>query len=180
VPILLLLLVVLGVTVAVLLLIPVSLALRYRAGKARRPARGWVARFNIAGLLVSCVMYAITAGIVSFWTPGTLTYALAGLLTGALLGGAGLALTRWEPTGDTLYFTPNAAIVLIVTLIVAIRIAYAAWRVWHAWEVGSHAMGVAEGVRESLAVTGTVLGYYLTYWAGVLRRIRSSRLGVVG
>jgi hypothetical protein len=174
VPILLLLFAVLGVILAVILLMPFSLVMRYRAGRARRQARGWVASLNIALLALSVVLWLTATALTSVWVPGSLAYALAGLGIGGLLGVVGLALTQWDATSDRLHFTPNAWIVLFVTVVVAARIAYGVWRTWHAWEAGfDHTSSIViDGVRGSLAAAGIVLGYYLTFWLGVRRRVR--------
>jgi hypothetical protein len=174
VPILFLLFAVLGMSLAVILLIPLSLVMRYRAGRARRQARGWVASLNIAALALSVALWLTATAVTSLWVPGSLAYALAGLAIGGLLGVGGLALTRWDATSDRLHFTPNAWIVLFITVAVAARVAYGVWRTWHAWESGfDHTSStVVDGVRGSLAAAGIVLGYYLTFWLGVLRRVR--------
>ena len=101
-------------------------------------------------------------------------YALAGLVLGGLLGAAGLALTRWETTPRALHFTPNPWLVLFVTVVVSARLAYGVWRVWHAWDAGLDDTSpiVASGLGGSLAAGGIVLGYYVAFWIGVLRRVR--------
>jgi len=164
----------LGVILAVVLLTPVSLVMRYRAGRTRRQARGWVASINIATLGLSVLLWLGATGLTSFWIPGSLTYALAGLACGGLLGILGLALTRWDAASDRLHFTPNAWVVLFVTVVVAARITYGIWRTWHTWEAGfDHtSLVVIDGVRGSLAAAGVVLGYYLMFWLGVLRQVR--------
>jgi hypothetical protein len=174
VPILILLIAALGLVLVVILLTPLTLVMRYRAGRTRRQARAWVAGLNIAGLMLSIALCLASAAMTSFWTPGAITYTLGGLLAGVLLGVLGLVLTRWEHTPRGVHFTPNALLVLLVTLVVAARIAYGAWRAWHAWDAGFDYRSaiVADGLRGSLAAAGIVLGYYLTFWIGVLRRVR--------
>jgi hypothetical protein len=174
VPLLVILIVVLGLMLAVVLLMPVALVLRYRAGRARRQARSWVASVNIAALGFSVTLCLAAASAMSFWVPGALVYALGGLAAGVLLGAAGLALTRWEATRNRVHFTPNAWVVLFVTLVVSARLAYGVWRIWHAWHAGFDydSRIVADGVRGSLAAGGILLGYYFTFWVGVLRQVR--------
>lgn len=173
-PVLLLLIAALGMVLVVVVLTPVSLVMRYRAGRTRRLARGWVAAVNIAGLVLSVALWLTATGITSFWVPGSLAYAVAGLAAGGLLGIAGLALTRWEKAPGGLHFTPNAWIVLFVTVVVAARVAYGLWRTWHAWHAGfDHtSLVVIDGIRGSLAAAGIVLGYHLVFWVGVRRRVR--------
>lgn len=176
-PVLVVLIVILAAALASVVLMPVSLVMRYRTGKARRQARGWVASLNVATLGLSVVLCLVAAVVTSVWVPGAMSYTLAGLAGGCLLGMAGLVLARWEPTPRALYYTPNAWLVLLVTVVVAARLAYSVWRTWHAWEAGlDHtSLIVASGVRGSLAAGGIVLGYYLTFWVGVLRRVRRPR-----
>jgi hypothetical protein len=174
VPVLLLLFAVLGLIVVVILLTPLTLVMRYRAGRTRRQARGWVASLNLAALTLSVVLWLTATSLTSVWVPGSLHYGLAGLAIGGLLGIIGLALTRWDGTPGRLHFTPNAWIVLFITIVVAARIAYGLWRTWHAWDAGfDHTSAVVvDGIRGSLAAAGIVLGYYFTFWLGILRRVR--------
>jgi amino acid transporter len=176
VPILLLVIVVLAVVLAMVLLAPISLILRYRAGRSRRQARRWAASLNLAALAVSVVLYLASAALTSVWAPLALRFALGGLLAGILLGLLGLVWTRWERRSDGLYFTPNAWLVLFVTLVVAARLAYGAWRLWDTRHMGfDHSSQVfGDSVRGSLTAGGIVLGYYLTYWSGVLRRLAAA------
>jgi hypothetical protein len=114
-----------------------------------------------------------SAVAMEFWTPYATRHALAGGGVGVLLGMLGLVLTRWEVTREGLYFQPNAWLVLLVTSIVAARIAYAVWRTWEVWQAGGGEMSatVAHGFRGSLAAAAVVLGYYVTFWLGVRRRL---------
>jgi hypothetical protein len=171
VPVLLLLVAVLVLAVA---LVPVSLVLRFRTGTARRRARGWVATINVAGFGLSIAMFLVTAAVTSRWAPGAFTYALGGLGAGVALGLLGYALTRWEASPQGLYYTPNAWLVLTLTLVVTGRILYGIWRGWQAWgAVAGDRTWLAEaGVAGSIGVGAVVLGYYFTYWALVRWRLR--------
>ena len=63
---------------------------------------------------------------------------------------------------------------LMVTLVVSARMVYGLWRSWNAARAGIYGteMVLAFGIPQSLAVGGTVIGYYLAYAAGVRGRIR--------
>jgi len=174
VPLLVLPLLIVLALLAVLLLIPLALVQRYRLGTSRQRARGWLAAINFIGLLLSAVIFVGTAAVTTLWVPGTLTYAASGLCIGVALGGAGLWLTRWESSAGALHYTPNRLLVLGMTLLVAGRLLYSAWRGWHSWSAGIHGGSwfVAAGVPGSMAAGAVVLGYYLTYWTGVRRRYR--------
>jgi hypothetical protein len=169
-----LLLLAVALLLAPIALMPLALVLRYRAGTARRQARGWVATLNLVGLAISTSLFLMGAALTSIWVPHALSYSLLGLLGGIALGIVGLWLSRWERAPQSLHYTPNRWLVLGVTVVVAARLLYGFWRGWHAWR---HAAGetswlAAFGVAGSLAAGAVVLGYYLSYWMGVRRRWR--------
>ena len=158
-------------------LIPVALVQRYRLGTARQRARGWLAAINLVGLALSSVMFLLTAALTTIWLPGALTYTVAGLATGGVLGATGLWLTRWEPAADSLHYTPNRWLVLAITLVVAGRLLFGFWRAWQTWHAGvdDAAWVAAAGVAKSMAAGAIVLGYYFVYSFGVRSRLRRVR-----
>src|SRR5690606_6756254 len=94
-----------------LLLWPLGLWQRYRAGRSRRRARpGWVS-FNAFGLLLSSALFLLGAGLGAIWIDGAAVNAGAGLLAGIVLGGAGLGLARFEAGNGQLHYTANAWLV---------------------------------------------------------------------
>ena len=181
-PLLALLLLLFVIPLAALLLSPIALFQRYRRGTARRPARGWVATLNVATLAFSTTLFLFSAAVMTIWVPRALPYSLLGVAGGMLLALLGLRLTRWEPAPQSLHYTPNRWLVLMLTLVIAGRMLYGIWRAWYAWQSrpDDTSWVVAAGIAGSMAAGGVVLGYYLIYWAGVRRRwVRSSR-GWVG
>ncbi len=182
-PILLAIAVLLAVVVLGVVLIPISLVQRYRVGTSRQRARGWLATVNVVAIGISTALYLLGAALTSVWVPRAFPYALAGLAAGALLGPIGLVLTRWErgPRQDAgkaeLHFTPNRWLVLAILLAVVGRIGYSFWRAWESWHSGlaGGSWVVRGGAAESLAAGAVVLGYYLTFWSGVRRRLRRHR-----
>jgi hypothetical protein len=175
VPVLIVLLALLGVVLFLVVAIPFSLVMRYRAGKARRLARGWVVTANLVGLSISIVLFLAGAAVTSFWVRRAFVYGLGGIGAGGVLGILGLLVTRWEPRPQGLFFTPNRWLVLLVTLVVAARISFGVWRAWHTWHHGTGEVGWLEafGVAQSLAAGAIVLGYYLVYLLGLRRRLRA-------
>ena len=162
---------------APILLMPVSLVLRYRAGTARRQARGWVAVLNLAALAISTSLFLMGASITNIWVPHALGYSVLGLLGGIALGIIGLWASRWEPSSIALHYTPNRWLVLAVTLLVTGRFLYGLWRGWDRWHhtAGQTSFLAGFGIAGSLAAGAVVLGYYLSYWAGVRRRLKAHR-----
>lgn len=157
----------------VVVLTPIALIQRYRAGTARRQARPWLVAVNLVGLMISTTLFLTVAAMTTLWLPAALPASLAGLAGGVLLGGVGLALTRWEVTPTVVHYTPHRWLVLGITLVVSARLLYGLWRSWQAWQgAGDGAWLEAAGAEGSLAAGAVVLGYYLAYWSGVRRRVR--------
>jgi hypothetical protein len=161
------------------ILVPLSLVLRYRAGTARRRARGWVATLNVAALSFSLMFFLAAAALTSLWVPHAFTYSLYGLAGGALLGLVGLRSTRWEAAPEALHYTPNRWLVLTLTLVVSARMVYGLVRAIHAWRAtpDDQSWLAASGAAGSLAAGAVVLGYYALYAAGVWRRFRRHARG---
>ncbi|HVS01699.1 MAG TPA: DUF1453 domain-containing protein [Thermoanaerobaculia bacterium] len=157
--------------------VPLSMVRRYRAGTARRLARSWIATVNLVTLAVSVALFLVSAAVTGLWVPRALPYTVAGLAGGCLLGLLGLAATRWEATPEALHYTPNRWLVLSLTLVVAGHLSYSVWRGWHAWRATPDDTSwlAAAGIGGSLAAGAVVLGYYLSFWAGVRWRLRRHR-----
>jgi len=171
VPLVLLLLL---VPIAVIVLMPVLLIQRYRAGKARRQARAWAVSLNLAVMALSAVFFLISAAFTTFWIPRSFAGAALGMAAGLLLGIFGLLTTRWEADARALHYTPNSWLVLVVTLIVSARVIYGVFRTIAALKAGvsGGALAMAFGVPQSLAAGAIVIGYYLAFNAGLRWRVR--------
>lgn len=165
---------VLLLAVALILTMPLTLFLRYRASTVRRLGRRWVSTLNLVMLVFSAALFLTVAAITSFWVSGAFRYSLFGFMGGCLLGLLGVALTRWEETPRALDHTPNRWLILIITLAVTARLLYGVWRIWHGWRAsGSDTSWLeAAGIAGSLAIGAVVLGYCVTYLAGVRWRLR--------
>lgn len=171
-PLLLLLPLLVGALLALwLLLWPLALWQRYRAGRARRRAVAWLVRLNAWLLLGSTALFLGGAWLSGYWVEAALAYAAAGLAAGVLAGLAGLALTRFERGPQGLHYTPNRWLVLTLTLVVAARIGFGLLRLVQAWWSDGHAAWLAQQ-GSMLAVGGLVLGHYLAYAWGLRRRLR--------
>ena len=152
-----------------------SLALRYRAGTARRQGRRWTAGLNVWMTIFSAVFFLSFTFLVSFWIESASRFALIGMGLGAILGLLGLTMTRWERQPEGLFYTPSRWLALLVTLAIAARLVYG-W--WHATHSGSnsvpgneHWLMTASGTQLSLAVAAGLISYYLVYSIGVRLQI---------
>jgi MFS family permease len=147
-----------------------SLALRYRAGTARRQGRRWVASLNVWMTSFSVIFFLSFTFLISFWLGTAFRFALIGICFGALLGLLGLALTRWESQREGLFYTPSRWLALLVTLAIAARFVYGWWRATHSGSTApgeQHWLMTASGTELSLAVAAGLLAYYLVYSIGV-------------
>lgn len=154
------------------LLLPLALLQRYRLGKARRRAVGWVVRLNAWLLLASAAVFVSSAWLLGHWVDAALLHASGGLGVGVLVGIAGLGLTRFEREPRGLYYTPNRWLVLGLTLVVAVRIAVGLLHAWQLWRADAQAMAWLSQQGSLLAVGGLLLGYYLAYGWGLQARLR--------
>lgn len=166
----LLLLVLLALAGVILL----SIALRYRAGTARRQARRWVASLNVWMTSFSAIFFLSFALLLSLWVGPAFRFALIGMGVGSILGLLGLALTRWESRSEGLFYTPNRWLAFIIVFAIGARVVYG-W--WHATHSVSYSPGdqhwpiTASGTQLSLAVAAGLISYYLVYSIGVRLRL---------
>jgi hypothetical protein len=155
-----------------LVLLPLSLLARYRAGRARGRARGWVVRGNAWLLLVSLPVFLASSWLATRWAPMALRDAGIGLLIGVLFGLVSLWLTRFERDGEALWFTPNRWPVLILTTLVAARIIASVWMTWRrVTQATPDAAAPWLDAGAWTAVAGVLLGYGLAYTWGLRARL---------
>ena len=155
-----------------LLLLPLSLWQRYRLGKARRRAWPWLVRLNSWVLLFSLGVFLAGMALTNVWWPGALGYALAGTGVGLITGIVGLWLSRFEVTPQGLFYTPNAWLILVLTLLVSARIAMGFVEMWRYWQ-GRETLPLIPVLDHAslFAVAGLLIGYYLSYTWGLRRRL---------
>jgi len=84
-----------------------SLAVRYRAGTARRQAQRWVASLNVWVTRFSALFFLSFTLLLSFSVGSAFRFALIAMAFGGILGLVGLAMTRWESQPEGLFYTPN-------------------------------------------------------------------------
>jgi hypothetical protein len=161
----------------VVIMLPLSLAMRFRASSTRRRAWGWVVTLNFFAACISAAVLLVTAGVSNAWIPNTFRYTAIGLACGFALGFLGLAVSRWEATPRGLHYTPNRWLVLLITLVVTARILYSFWRAWQTFQAtpAGESWLAHSGAAGSMGAGAAVLGYYVVYWAGVRRRVRTHR-----
>ena len=173
-PLLLLPLLLLGLVLLWLMLLPVLLLQRYRLGRARQRAIGWVVGANAWLLLGSALLLLVGAWLGQRWVADALPFAAGGLAVGLLLGMLGARLSRFEFTPKGMFHTPDRWLVLILTLTVAARIALGIWQAWLYWRAGRAMHGLLEQQGSLFALGAMLLGHYLAYAWGLRRALRSA------
>jgi hypothetical protein len=109
---------------------------------------------------------AILIGSVSATQPFAITALLAGIAVGAALGVLGHRLTKFEQTGEGLFYTPNAHLGVALSVLLIGRILY---RFIFIALMGDGT--VPQNTPPSpltLALFGMLAGYYVTYAIGLV------------
>ena len=173
-PLLLLPVLLVGLVLLWLLLLPLLLRQRYRLGRARQRAFGWVVGANAWLLLLSAALMLAGAWMGQRWIADALASTAAGLAAGILLGLLGVRLAAFESTAKGLFHTPNRWLVLLLTLAVAVRIALGMWQGWLHLRAGGEVHGLLAEQGSLFALGALLLGYYLAYAWGLRRVLRKT------
>lgn len=162
------------VPIIVIALTPLMLIQRYRVGSARRLARPWMATLAVVSMAFSAIFLLFSAAVTNIWIPQSFSFAAMGLGLGVVLGLLGLALTKWESMPQSLHYTANRWLVLMITLVVTVRVLFGLYRsiLFAEGNLTATSAIAAFGIPQSLAAGAIVIGYYLAYTAGVRWRIR--------
>jgi hypothetical protein len=92
-----------------------------------------------------------------------------GLVAGGALAVYGLRLTRFERTAQGLFYTPNAYLGVALSLLLAGRVLYRLVQVYSGDVLTAAASSDFVRSPATLAIFGTLAGYYVAYAAGLLR-----------
>lgn len=176
-PLLLLLpLLILAIVALWALLLPISLIQRYRFGRKRRRVQGWVVSGNAWLVLVSVAAFFIGAWMASRWLVDAPSMAGAGFAAGIVLGIINLMISRSEVEAGRFFITPNALLVLALTVLVAGRILLGFWQLYeHGFQLHPVAReGEPWLLRPSslFAFGGLLLGHYFAWCWGLRAKYR--------
>ena len=108
-------------------------------------------------------------GLAAAGVPRSLAWMAAGLAAGALLGVFGLRHTRFEPTPQGLFYTPNAHLGIALSLLFIARIAYRLVEVLVIAPAAGRTPDDFASSALTLAVFGLLAGYYIAYAIGLVR-----------
>ncbi len=175
-PLLLLLpLLILAIVALWALLLPISLIQRYRFGRKRRRVQGWVVSTNAWLVLVSVAAFFIGAWMASRWLAEAPSMAAAGFAAGISLGIINLLVSRSEVEDGRFHVTPNAVLVLALTLLVAGRLLLGFWQLYeHGFQWHPMAREEAWFLRPGslFALGGLLLGHYFAWCWGLRAKYR--------
>lgn len=143
---------------------------RVRRTIGRQPVRPRRMQLRIGVLGIVGLMFALVAARDMNLLGGL----LAGVAGGLLLGWFGLRHTKFEVTAQGRFYTPHTYIGLAVSALLIGRLAYRFLAVYPAMQAASRADQdpFSSFTRSplTLAVFGVLIGYYVLYYAGVLRK----------
>ncbi|HKH47219.1 MAG TPA: hypothetical protein VKM72_21395 [Thermoanaerobaculia bacterium] len=135
---------------------------RRMVGRQRlSPARPWIT-LTIFFILVAVLAYAGRAHV-ERWG-----WLAAGLTAGSLLAVFGLRLTRFEPTPQGLFYTPNAYLGIALSLLFLGRILYRVVQVYAITTAASPSGAHFVLGPLTMTVVGVLAGYYMTYSLGLI------------
>ena len=99
---------------------------------------------------------------------------ITGVAGGAVLAWFGLRYTQFETTAQGSYYTPHTYIGLFVSMLLLGRIAYrfmVVYPLMHAaTQANANPMLAYQKSPLTLAILGVLVGYYVAYYLGVLRK----------
>jgi hypothetical protein len=154
-------------TIALLALLPlvawrVYSRFRRMIGRQRLSrVRPWIT-LAIFSIVLVLLAYAARAHV------ERLEWMAAGFTAGGLLAAYGLRLTRFEPTPQGLFYTPNAYLGIALSLLFFGRLVY---RVTEVYAISTAASPTPPAFASSpltLATFGLIAGYYVTYAVGLM------------
>jgi len=153
---------------------------RLRRSVGRQPVQSLRMRYRIGVMLVAGVL--VSLGSVADWM--LLTALLAGMAGGALLALIGLQHTRFETTADGNFYTPHTYIGLTVSALFVARVVFRLFSLYlhpvTAAPAEPNPFAALQKSPMTLAVFGLLIGYYILFYAGVLRRSRAQAVTVAG
>ena len=119
---------------------------------------------SLVSVLIVCTSFQNTNLLLGFG---------GGLLLGALLGFAGLRLTRFETTDEGHFYTPNAHIGVALSVLFVGRMAYKYIPSGNAATAPNPAMPFHSPL--TLFILGLTVGYYLVYQTGLFIHSRDKK-----
>lgn len=124
--------------------------------------RPWIT-LTIFPALTVLLLFVVRANPERLWAIA------GGLMGGAALGVYGLRKTKFEPTKQGLFYTPNAHLGIALSLLFVGRLVYRLVEVFVLAPHVPHGMNDFARSPLTLGVFGLLAGYYIAYAIGLLR-----------
>jgi cytochrome b561 len=142
---------------------------RFRRSFGRQPVQP--ARM-ISRVVILCVIGALLL-IGATLNPMMLAADVGGLIVGLALGWWGLKLTRFERHADGVHYIPHSWFGIVIAVLLLARLAYRFTVLWPAMQAAHAAPGAQPmpypNSPLTLGLFGLLVGYYVSYYLGVLR-----------
>ncbi|MBI3366967.1 MAG: hypothetical protein HY021_00485 [Burkholderiales bacterium] len=120
-------------------------------------------------LIVFPLLILLLASASLMTHPERLALLAVGLAAGGALGVFGLGKTRFEPTPQGLFYTPNAHLGIALSMLFIVRILYRVVEVMILNPDGPRDSADFARSPLTLAVFGLLAGYYIAYAFGLIR-----------
>ena len=146
---------------------------RFRTSFGRQPVQ--TKRMIVRVVILSAVATALV--LVSLSQPMLVGSAAIGLALGGIAGVVGLRLTQFEHTPEGDFYTPNPYIGGTLSAILVARLVYRFFIVFPAMQTAAAGNPYA-GSKQSpltLAILMVTVGYYVTYFTGILLKARAAK-----
>lgn len=156
-------------------LLPISLIQRYRFGRKRRRVVAWANSANAWLMLILVAAFFLSGWMATRWLPDAFVMAAMGFAVGIALGILNLLISHREVEAGSVFITPNAVLVLGMTLLVASRILLGFWQLYeHGFQLHPIQREEAWFLRpDSLfALGGLLLGHYFAWCWGLRSMLR--------
>jgi hypothetical protein len=151
-----------------LILIPL-IAWRIYVRIRRAVGRQRLSKYRVWITMGIYTLILVAIGLGTRAHPERLGWMVVGLALGIPLGVFSLKKTKFEPTPEGLFYTPNAHLGIILSMLFVGRILY---RIFAAYLVATSKPqdpGDFMGSAATVAIFGLLAGYYITYAVGLAR-----------
>lgn len=117
-------------------------------------------------------VFIVFIGVLTLSHPERLVLLAAGVAFGIVLGNFGLRRTKFEPTPEGMFYTPNAHLGIALSLLLVGRIVY---RFVEFFVLAPQLLQTPQRMDDfarsplTLIIFGLLAGYYVTYAVGLLR-----------
>jgi hypothetical protein len=141
--------------------------MRRMVGRQRlSPVRPWLT-VTLFPLLIVLVLLGTLAAPTA--EPLIVAGVAAGMVVGIGLGLYGTRLTKFEAKPAGLFYTPNAHLGIALSLLLVLRIGYRFLTLYFSGQMPDAQSMQMQGSPLTMALFGTLAGYYVTYAIGLLR-----------